>query len=251
MMMKRFGLFVLLALVLLGIAIAWRAPATLVSARVEHATGNRLTLSGAEGTLWRGQGTVATGEMQLPIAWHVHPTSLLRGEITVSVTPGASGMPTARGEVTATPQGIRVRDLAVALPASALITAAIARPRLDAAGMVELSSALFDWPPTAASAPISAHWHDARIGLAGGENVGLGEVAATLRLVNGRLTGPLRNTGGEVGLDGEITITSNGGGMVRGIVTPRRANDPRLAALQAIGTPEGKGVRLEWRWPGR
>jgi hypothetical protein len=249
--MKRLSLLLLLALVLLGIAIVWLAPATLVGTRIERATGNRLTLSATEGTLWRGRGTVGAGELQLPIAWQVHPSALLRGEVAVSVTPRTSGTPTARGEVTATPNGVRVRNLAVALPASALVAAAIQRPRLDATGMVELTSALFDWPPSAASAPISAMWQGARIGLAGGENVGLGDVAATLVPANGRLTGPLHNTGGDVGIDGDISIDANGGGVVRGVVTPRRLDDARLAALQALGTPEGNGVRLEWRWPGR
>ena len=63
------------------------------------------------------------------------------------------------------------------------------------------------------------------------------------------LSGPLRNTGGELELNGELTIRADGSGGVNGTVRTRRADDPRNAALLALGTPEAGGVRLQWQWP--
>jgi general secretion pathway protein N len=67
------------------------APATLIDARLERASGGRLRLAGAEGTLWNGAGWIevrdarGTSGAAKRIAWRMRAESLLRGRVLAEV----------------------------------------------------------------------------------------------------------------------------------------------------------------------
>ncbi|MDQ6619936.1 MAG: type II secretion system protein N [Pseudomonadota bacterium] len=236
---------------LVAIALATRAPASLAAARLERLTDARLSLVEPEGTLWQGRGVIAAGEQRLPIAWTVHPASLLRGEVALTVHPGSAGARTPRGEVRSRDGTTQLQGFSIELPASALIAAAVPLPAFDTRGVISITTHQIEWPPTAAGGAIEARWRDAAIGLAGTPPVALGEVAIHLAARKGELRGPVTNTGGDFAITGELTVRGDGSGTASGLVRPRRLNDPRLGALLAIGSPEDGGVRLQWRWPAR
>ena len=247
--MKRVSAVAAIAIILLIVALALRAPASLVTPRLEHLTSDRVSLVDTQGTLWHGSGTLAAGDQRLPISWRIHPASLARGEIALTLTPASAGATTPRGDIVANRGTAHLRGFNVELPAAAVISAAISRPSLDARGVIDVQSADLDWPPRTGGGSINAIWRDAAIGLAGAVPVALGEVSAQLTAKDQVLSGPLRNVGGELELDGELTIRADGSGGVNGIVRTRRADDPRNAALLALGTPQAGGVRLQWQWP--
>src|SRR5581483_7706470 len=162
----RMALVIIIGSVLLALALASRAPASLVSPKIEHLTEDRLTIVDPQGTLWHGRALLSAGDDRVAVAWQVHPASLLRGELAVTLTP-ADGASTPRGEILASKRATRISDFKIELPAAVLVAAAIPRPRLDARGMVEITASALDWPPSSDSGSLRAIWHDASIGLAG------------------------------------------------------------------------------------
>ena len=246
---RRLVLLVVIAAVIVA-AVAWQAPATLVSTRVERLLGHRVTLANSGGTVWNGHGTLVTSDARLPLRWRVHPQALLRGELAVTIAPDAPGANAPRADIVATEHGSRIHSAYLELPASALIDAAVPRPRMDAAGTVSVDATDLEWPLARSSTgAVNATWRDARIGVAGSEKIDLGDIGTQLRMQQGTLTGPITNTHGEFAIAGTLTVLPGGAGTIAGVVRPRRPDDPRTAALRALGAPEGDGVRLEWRWP--
>jgi len=243
---------VVIGSLLLAVAVASRAPASLVSPGIERWTDDRVTLVEPQGTLWHGRAFIAAGDERLPVAWQVHAASLLHGEVALTLTPAVAGASTPRGEILTRKGGTHIRNFSIEVPAAVLVAAAIPRPRLDARGMIDVTASALDWPPKAGNGSVRATWHDAAIALAGSsETVVLGDVSARLSARNGELSGPLDNLGGDFAIDGKLTIRADGSGGVNGLVRTRRPDDPRYASLLAIGTPEAGGVRVEWQWPGR
>ncbi|MEP6656834.1 MAG: type II secretion system protein N [Betaproteobacteria bacterium] len=239
-----------LAAVIVVATVAWRAPATLMAARIAHVTSGRVTLSEARGTIWHGQGVLAAGDARIPVDWHLHPVPLLRGEIAIDVTPGVIDATTPRGRVVVDAHGTRFGDFALSVPAAAVVNAFSQWPQLEAAGAIEITAERIDWRPPAGSGTMIAMWRDARIGLAGAEPLALGEISLTLSVAEGRLGGPLRNRGGDFSLDGELDVQPTGAGHLRAAVQARRPDDARLAALALLGRREANRVVIDWQWSG-
>lgn len=241
---------VLITLVLIAAVLLWRAPSTLVSSRIEQLTQGQVVLGESEGTVWRGSGVAAIGGARVPLSWQVDPKSVVRGEVALAIRPAAGGT-NPSGDVVVGDKRATAHALDLALPASALIPLIVPRPRLDVRGTVELHSPNIAWNPNAMQGSVTLDWRDAGVGLAGGTPVALGDVSADLAAVDGQLTGPLRNRGGEFALDGVLTVAPNGGGTIRATIRPRAPDDRRLDALAPLGRTDGSSVAVEWRWPGR
>ncbi len=248
--MRNIALAVLVAALLVVATVAWWAPATLLSARIADFTSGRVTLSEARGTIWHGQGVLAAGDARIPLDWHLHAIPLLRGEVAIDVAPGAADAATPRGRVVVDAHGALFSDFALSVPATAVADAASRRPKFDSAGTIDLTAEKLDWRPPGGSGTVIAMWRDARIGLAGGAPIALGEISVTLSAAQGRLSGPVRNRGGEFSLDGELTLQANGAGHLRAAVQSRRPDDARIAALSMLGTREANGVVIDWQWSG-
>src|SRR6478609_12247764 len=115
--------FVLLVLVLLVVAFAIEAPATLLDRRIDGASGGVLRLADARGTVWAGRGTLADarGRWRLPLGWRSDPVALLAGRLAVTLVPTAPDEP--RGRVTIGEQELGATDLELRLPAGVIESA--------------------------------------------------------------------------------------------------------------------------------
>lgn len=115
-----------LAAVLAGayaLALVATAPATLVDGRLHAASGGRLRLADAHGTLWSGTGQLeirdARGRRGLgePVAWRFAPAALLRARFAYEVALASAARPF---PVTIFWSRIELADADISLPAAAL-----------------------------------------------------------------------------------------------------------------------------------
>jgi len=119
------GVFFVLALAVL-------APATLIDARLESASGGRLRLAEAQGSVWSGAGWIelrdAEGRAGVArrFAWRVLPESLLRGRLVAEVRLEQNAKPF---RLTLSPSRLEIADAGIDLPAAAL---GLGVPRLAA-----------------------------------------------------------------------------------------------------------------------
>jgi general secretion pathway protein N len=106
-----------------AIALLAFAPASLVDARLERASGGRLRLAEAQGSLWAGSGWIevrdAGGKAGIakPIAWRVLPGALLRARLAAEIRLGGDNKPF---PIALSLSGIEIADAGVDLPAAAL-----------------------------------------------------------------------------------------------------------------------------------
>jgi len=106
------------------------APATLIDARLERASGGRLRLAGAEGSVWSGAGWIeirdahGTAGVARRLKWRVLPTSLLLGRLMAEIELDQAARPF---PVTISLSRVEIADAGVNLPAAAL---GLGMPRL-------------------------------------------------------------------------------------------------------------------------
>jgi hypothetical protein len=244
-------LIIVVVLVLIALAVLWQAPATLVGHVLEDKSHGRVKLADTSGTVWSGQGVVVVGDARLPFAWRVHPTALARGETVVDLVP-QPGTDTPRGTVTVREDGVSARNLRLSIPASLLPSAVSQQSRVTAGGTIDIASDALDLRRTAASGNVLAQWHDATVGPAGGQAVALGELTATLTAQQQRLVGPVRNTGGDVDVGGDVAIAPDGSaGALHLLVRPRPNSGNRADVIRNLGPEQGDGVRIDWQWGAR
>ena len=80
------------------------------------ATGRAVRLADADGTVWRGRGTLVAAATRIPVAWDVDLWPLLRGIGARADSPG-SGATTPRATIALHGNGIALRDVDVTVPA--------------------------------------------------------------------------------------------------------------------------------------
>ena len=106
------------------------APATLIDARLERASGGRLRLAEAQGSMWSGAGWIeirsADGRSGVAehLAWRVLPESLLRARLVAEVELEQAARPF---PLTLSLSGVEIADASIQLPAAAL---GLGMPRL-------------------------------------------------------------------------------------------------------------------------
>ena len=246
-------LIVVLAVVLLGGAVAALAPASIVAPYVEHATRQRVTLIETEGRIWHGRGVLAAGGARVPVAWDAEALPLLGGELKLRVKPGEANAATPRAQVDAANRRIAISDLDLVLPAGtvqqALLRNAPIKPGWTADGDITIWSPRVEWTPAAFAGGVEALWRGARFTLVSTTPVDLGDMTVQLAGAGNRLAGPVRNRGGNLDVRGDLALGTDGSVSASLLLTPR-GDDAELArALAAIGTPEGKGWRIAWQSP--
>lgn len=224
-------------------------PATLIDRELDKQSGGKLRLADASGTVWNGRGAITApgAGWRVPLAFSVAPSDVIRGSHRLLLQP-VDGAATPRGAIEAANGGVRIRDLAIDLPASALTSAMPARGLAVAGGAVSVSAGVFDWTATDNDGGLNARWSAARLVV--GETVAdLGTVELALSPRNGALNGRIASSGGDVRIDGTAIIASSGAVTVDATVAPSPAAPATVArALAAIGTPDAQGaVRIAWR----
>jgi hypothetical protein len=238
---------ILVAIAVLAAAIAALAPAALVGVALERESGGRLALAGTEGTVWRGRGTLVSGnEFRLPLAWSIAALPLATGELRLRLAPHAGGGSTPAGEFALRTGAIAARALDVTLPAD-LVLAAAPRAGVRASGDMRLVSASLGWTDSFFTGSARLAWHDARLAVGGSVGTSLGNVLFMLSAAGDRLAGPVSNDGGDLEIRGTVSVSTRGATDVSLVLTPRR-DDPALARqLASIGTAEGSGWRVDFR----
>jgi hypothetical protein len=208
--------------ILLGLALALTAPATLLDRRIDALSAGRLRLANAAGTLWRGSGEIVLlpSGTRLPVAWRAELWPLFRGELhaTIGVDAGTPDSVLVLGN-----DRLDVRDLEVSLPAESVVRAAGPALPLAARGDLALRVERLVQRP----------------------DLGRGAV----------ITGTVRNTGGEVELVGQVGVGAAGTLQLTATLRPRSNDRERAeqiaASLAAIGSRDGQGgytVNLKGSW---
>ncbi len=233
---------------LVVVAAALFAPASLIDSRLAAASRGQLRMVSAAGTVWNGSGLV-TGESRtwtLPVTWTVDRRSLLRGNV-VLTTGDAEGSDAPRGTLAWRSDALTLDQMALRLPAAALDGVLAPGNVVALGGQVAVDASHFTWSGSAGSGTASMRWTGARIAVNAG-TLALGTVTVSLTPRDGGLAGRIENVGGDVRIDGDLTLGPTMS-AVNMTLAPLPSTPPAVArALGAIGTPDGTGaVRLQWR----
>jgi hypothetical protein len=229
------------------------APATLADARISAASNGAAHLIDVEGTLWSGRATLAAGATRTPIAWRIDRWPLLRGELHLHLLRGdgaSTAMP--KGDIAIGRNSVELRDVDAMVPA-ALVAVIAGSDAALAGGDVSLATAVVEWAPPANRGDARVRWLGASVTVPGSaESTALGDITATLSARGDSLAGPVSNAGGDLAVQGTVTLIARSGAQLSLVLTPRNADDRKLVqALSLIGIPEGSGWRVEWRLPSR
>lgn len=235
-----------LLLLLLVAAFVALAPASLVDARVATASGGRLRLADADGTLWRGSATLtdASGTWRLPLAWRASLRAALVGAADVEFVPPGR----ARGRVAAN-GGIATTDFHLTLPGAALAAVFPAAIAVTVGGELALDAPTFRFDGRGGDGALMLRWERARV-VINGAPVDVGSVTARVAPRGADLAADLSSEGGALLIKGDATW-SNGQVVANATLTPVGPLPPVVAqALAALGPADASGaVRVSWRGP--
>ena len=240
--MRRRDFAVLFALIVAIIALAAFAPATLLDRQLAAATQEKLRLSDAQGTIWRGRGAIgdARGTWRVPVAWRLAPLGLARGTLALTFEPLPDGSGP-RGEVTLREGAFDVRGVSLALPAAGLANAIGEGIALAAGGEIMLDAPMLRYAARSGDGAVAARWDRARLAW-NGATLDLGTIAGRLVPRGEQWLVTLSNSGGAARLSGEITATTEGASL-RGTIAPGPETPPEIArTLAALGTPDASGA---------
>ncbi len=236
------------AIALLVAAVVTFAPATLVDHRLSGATAGKLRIADAHGTLWNGRGalTDSGGTWRVPFAWTLDALALFRGAAHLSLRP-VEGNAMPQGSVEITAGSARLKGFAADIPARALTGALQTRGTVTLGGIVKVAAPSFEWNGERSSGTVSARWLNAHVAAAGNE-ADLGTVELSLVPQDTRLAGRVANTGGDVRIDGAMTLAPTTI-SVDATLAPTASAPAHIArALAALGTPDAGGnVHVAWR----
>ena len=235
------AVFIALAAALIAVAaLAAFAPASLVDARLASATGGTVRLAEAEGTLWQGRGVLGgpDGRWRAPVAWTLDVAPLLRG--VASLAFGSADAPDLRGSATAQRDRVVIESLDATLP-GAMLAALDPAANLAAGGEVKVRATTLPLGPVPGQGTIDADWSNARMRI-GGLRVDLGTVTLRLAAQGESLGGPVSSQGGDVGVDGSVTLREGRlDAQLR--LTPGAAASPELRnALASLGAADAQGA---------
>jgi general secretion pathway protein N len=239
--MKAFFAFVAFALVL-AVAAAALAPATLVDAQVARASDGALRIADARGTLWRGRGMLTTPEArwQLPLHWQLAPLALVQGTVQATLGDTDASAYDASGALEVDRSRVAVDALTARLPAA---VANVAGPLAAiAGGEVTLRAPRLVATDRTFDGSVVAEWRNARLAVNGQPLLALGTVTTNLTGRGDALSGPVNARGGDVEVDGTLALRA-GRASVDLRVKPHPDAAPAIRdALSRLGAPDASGA---------
>ena len=249
--MGRLAAIVLVVIVAAVVVLALQAPASWLANRLAGATGEAVQIVDTKGTVWDGEGTLASADRRwsVPVAWRIAPAALLRGTIELELKPQA-GRETPSGVLAFARGSVEARELVVDVPATVLERGFRAGPPLAFGGDLRLSARDLALQSTGGRGQLDVLWVRARLAAADGTTVDLGEVRGTFEPRGATLVGRLERRGGDVALAGALTLPLAGGTTSLDATLVPRADAPASTTrvLSALGAPGADGgVRLQWR----
>ena len=250
----RIAIAILAGAVLLAIALAISAPASLLDARVAELSDGHLRVADAEGTLWNGSGQLlfVPGGTRRALAWHIDAWPLLRGEVQGTIALDADAAQ--RADFAYGRQGIELRHFDLSLPMESLLkSAGVPGALTTAGGSVTAHIERLVQTPEAIDAQLTLQWRDASLpSLRPGDRIALGEVRLDVDGRGPEIAGALSNRGGDVEIAGRVAVSAALASRVDATVRPREGidrdrADAVAAALSFIGAADGQGgYRLAW-----
>ncbi len=238
-------LLLAVGLMLLALAGAALAPASLASLAVDRATRGAATLVDSEGTIWHGRATLVAGGAPLPLAWSVDPWSLVHGRIRLHLDARDAALGAPSGTIDLGRKDFELAGVEIAIPAAMLVTPAHAFVRPG--GEIALTSPVLTWTPPVAAGNAAIVWRDAKLVVVGGGALALGTVTATLTAAGDRIAGPLINEGGDVDVGGNITLTAPAALDIALTIRARPGTESPIArTLAAFASPDDGSWRIRW-----
>jgi general secretion pathway protein N len=242
--------------ILFVLALLMTAPAALLDRRVDALSAGRVRLANATGTLWQGSGEIVLlpSGTRLPLFWRAELWPLVRGEVRATFGFDADA-PRSTALVFGSDR-LEVRDLELSLPVESIVRAAGPALSLAARGNLALRVERFVHRPDELDAQLSLQWNNATVpAFPPDERIALGDVRVDVAGRGAVVTGPVRNTGGEVEITGQAGVAAAGTLQLTATLRPRvsdRERAERIAtALAAIGAPDGQGgytLNLKGYW---
>ena len=246
--MGRLAALVLFFLVVAVVVLALQAPAAWVAHRVSEAIGGSMRVIEAEGTVWDGRGVLTSpdGRWKVPVGWHLKAAPLMLGEVEVELTP-QPGLDTPRGTMRMSRTGFETQGLVLDLPATILESAFAGRSPATFGGEIRVEARDLAIAGTQASGAMTMRWDRARLVAPDGTSVSLGVVTARFEPREGALAGRIANTGGEVAIDGTMTMSRIAVGLDATLAPRTGASERVVQVLSSLGPPDANGaVRLQW-----
>ena len=245
--MKTLAALLALTLLLL-VALATFAPATLLDAQLDAATQGQLRLADTAGTLWKGRGLVTNAQrtLSLPVSWDVDPLALARGDMAISLhAPSGGDLP--RGEIARRNATLTLDGVVFALPAAALNGTMAPGESMALGGTLAFDAPHWSWNGQAGDGTATVQWSGARVA-GSAATLALGTVTVNFVPREGRIQGRIENRGGEARIDGELTLGSEGIAASATLAPLPSMPPAAMRALSTLGTPDASGaVRLQWR----
>jgi general secretion pathway protein N len=237
----RRGLLILISLVAFVAIVVTIAPASLAGVALERISEGRVALAEAEGTLWRGRGTLTAARVaRVPVAWSIEPWPLLRGELRLQLSPPVAIGNSPRAQIVAHGDTVSMRDVDVTLPAR-LVEGLAPRSGIRMIGDVRITTPSLDWTSVAFLGGARLDWQDAQFAISVDPAIRLGTVNAVLAAAGDRLGGPITNDGGTFDVRGTGSIATNGAPGLSLVMTPRAGGDAAQArTLTIAAAPDGR-----------
>jgi hypothetical protein len=246
--MGRLSALVLFFLVVMLAVLALQAPASWLVHRLTAGFGDSVRVLDPEGTVWNGRGVLASpdGRWKVPVGWHLRAAPLLRGEIELELEP-QQGIDTPRGTIRLSRSGFSTRGLVLDLPATILESAFAGQAPAAFGGEIRVDARDMDVDRAAERGGMSMRWVRARLGAADGTSIALGVVSAAFVPRAGVLNGTIRNEGGDVAIEGTMTLSAGGITLDATLVPRAGASEATTRVLGQLGPIDANGaVRLHW-----
>ena len=246
--MGRLAALVLFLLVVAVVVLALQAPATWVAHRVSEAIGGSVRVIEAEGTVWDGRGVLTSpdGRWKIPVAWHLKAAPLLRGEVEVELA-SQPGLDTPRGTLRMSRTGFATQGLVLDLPATILESAFAGRSPATFGGDIRLEARDLAIEGGQGTGGLTMRWERARLVSPSGTSVSLGTVTARFVPRDGALVGRIDNAGGEVAVDGTMTLSRTAVGLDATLAPRTGARPAVVEVLGVLGPTDPNGtVHLQW-----
>ncbi len=243
---------------LLLIALIIKAPASLLDGRINAWSAGNLRMIGSTGTIWSGAGELrlVAANMGMPVSWQIDAWPVLLGELRGTLA--GSDATTSPTSFNVSSNEVAVRNLAITLPANALLrTAGAPGSFATAGGNVSLRIAELTRRGDRIDGQFALRWdkatlQSALVGLRPSPRVALGDVRFDGTGQGNVIAGTLTNAGGDVEISGTASASISGSTRVDALIRPRPGIDTERAnaiggALAALGQSDGSGgYRISW-----
>jgi hypothetical protein len=209
----------------------------------------RIACGAIDGTLWNGScaGLTVEGHPAGDVTWQLHPLRLLAGKLAAHVALTRTGTGTAQSDIESSFSGknLTLRNLKADFR---MDPALMTQVHLDLHGNAHVDLQLAR-VQNGAIAALQGRIEARDLSQTGGSAGGLGSYSLTFPgSASGPPKGQLRDLGGPMSVEGEVTVMPQPGGIadivVQGLVAARPDAPPSLAnELKMLGTPDAQGRR--------